>query len=58
MEQTQEQPKENFFAISETQLRALGDYLSRLPYNQVQPFMELLGKLPRIQVNETEATNG
>lgn len=57
MEQ-QEQQKENFFAISETQLRALVDYLSRLPYNQVQPFMELLTKLPRIQFNENQNTQG
>lgn len=56
MEQQQEQPKENFFAISETNLRALAEYISRHPYNQVQPFMDLLTKLPRIQVNENQST--
>ena len=47
-----EEQKENLFAISEKQLQALVNYLAQLPYNQVQPFVELLVKLPKIQVNE------
>lgn len=49
-----EQEKEVKFAISTSQLQALLDFIARLPYNQVQPFVDLLTKLPRI--NEIEAT--
>lgn len=49
-----EQEKEVKFAISMSQLQALLDFIVRLPYNQAQPFVDVLTKLPRI--NEVEAT--
>jgi hypothetical protein len=50
----EEQKKEVKFAISISQLQTLLDVIVRLPYNQAQPFVEMLTKLPRI--NEIEST--
>ena len=47
-----EEQKEKLFAISEKQLQGLLNYLVQLPYNQVQAYVDLLVKLPTIQVNE------
>lgn len=53
-----EEQKENYFAISEKQLQSLVNYLAQLPYHQVQPFIEVLVKLPRVDINETAESKG
>lgn len=54
----EEQAKPQFFAISETQLKSLADYLARLPYGQVQPLIDMIGRLPKIEIQNQEPTDG
>lgn len=49
-----EQQTEVKFVITAAQLQAVLDFIARLPYNQAQPYVDLLTKLPR----EAETTQG